>query len=548
MSFLQPSLTLKRVTSGALLIFALFCFGCSVDNPRSSRKEASSLVLSGTKPGVRLDPHLDAQWEVIYVLSAVYDTLVKSDENGDAQPSLARSWCISADGLRYTFNLRDDTTFHDGAKFDAAAVKFNIERILGLGPQSLKARSLLPEFQNIEIIDAYTIRFELAHPDSSFLYALSLPYLGMVSPEAVVKWGDQYHHHQAGTGPFQFVDYNVGEFYRLRRNKNNRWHDQPRDEDTGVAVEEVLWRFLPEPSTRSPALASGDIDIAFDLDPVDAEELEKSDNVSISRAYLSGQPAFWFINTERPPTDDIRVRQAILYGADMDAAVRAITRGYNPRAFGPVSAVTPSYSPELRSLYKHDPARARALLEAAGWVDDNGDGIREKNGQKLTIEMSMVTWGKSRIFSELLYSQLRSIGIDLKLEMMDFSVQMEAGRRSEKNMLFMGGSGHSAADSLKGYFHSDNVPSGFAWSKWIDSKLDGYLDQALLVTDPAARDALYQQAQIRIMEQALILPIYDYVLLVGVNERVDGLRWGIAGLAPNLDELSLEGAAVSNDR
>ncbi|WP_425409794.1 ABC transporter substrate-binding protein [Hyphococcus sp.] len=546
MGLLRAGPVSKAFKLSSVLASAIFAAACAGENDtQAERSEGTSLVLSGTKPGVRLDPHMDAQWEVIYVLSAVYDTLVETDENGETQPRLASAWRVSADGLSYTFDLRNDISFHDGAPFNAAAVKFNFDRIRKLGPQSLKARSLLPDFETVEIVSPFRIRFVLTQPDSSFLYSLSLPYLGMVSPQAAERWGDQYHHHQAGTGAFAFAEYNVGEFYRLQRNRDNQWQDETGKAVEKAIVEEVVWRFLPEPSTRSPALASGDIDIAFDLDPVDAEALESSENVFISRAYLSGQPAFWFINAERPPTDDIRVRQAILYGADMDAAVKAITRGYNPRAFGPLSAVTPGYSQELQSMYNHDPAKARALLEAAGWVDEDGDGVREKEGRRLTIEMSMVTWGKSRMFSELLYSQLRSIGIDLKLEMMDFSVQMEAGRRSEKNMLFMGGSGHSAADSLRGYFHSDNVPSGFAWSKFADPEIDAYLNEAVLVTDRAVRDDLYGKAQMRIMEQALILPIYDYVLLVGVNNRVEGLKWGIAGLAPNLDELALDQTAVS---
>ncbi|GAB4137342.1 MAG: ABC transporter substrate-binding protein [Sphingomonadales bacterium] len=528
------------------LLLGMAFGGCdSGQDGRSLDPGPARLVMSGTKPGVRLDPHMDAQWEVLYILSAVYETLVNTTADGKVIAGLATDWQVSPDGLNYVFKLKPDVFFHDGTRFDADAVKVNLQRILSLGPQSLKARSLLPPIQAIDAIDPTTIKIELQRPDSSFLYALSLPYLGMASPNALQRWGDRYHHHQAGTGPFAFVDYEVGNFYRLERRAGVADGSAVMASSGVRPVDEIIWRFLPEPSTRGPALISGDIDIAFDIDPVEAKALELSDGIAIAKAYLTGQPAFWFLNTAKPPTDDIRVRKAILHGADMQAAVDAVMQGYNPKAHGPLAAVTPGYAAEVEALYPHDPDRARALLAQAGWLDRDGDGIRERDGQPLRIALSMVSWGKSRIFSEVLFSQLRAIGIEVKLEMMDFSVQMQAGRQGEKNMLFMGGSGHSAADSLRGFFHSENTASGFAWSKWRDPVLDRYLDQAIIATNDQERDRLYRQAQIRIMEQALIVPIYDYVLLVGVNPRVQGLGWGTAGLAPNFAEIHIgSGKAV----
>ena len=165
-----------------------------------------SIVLSSNKPGVRLDPHIDVQWEVLYILSAVYDTLVYQDVDGSYVPGLAMDWKVADDGTSYIFHLREDVSFHDGSPFNAAAVKFNFERILSLGPRSLKARSLLPSLKSIEILDEYSIKVDLIEPNGFFLFGLSLPYLSMVSPMAVQKWGDEYHQHQSGTGPFMFED------------------------------------------------------------------------------------------------------------------------------------------------------------------------------------------------------------------------------------------------------------------------------------------------------------------------------------------------------
>jgi len=124
---------------------------------------------------------------------------------------------------------------------------------------------------------------------------------------------------------------------------------------------------------------------------------------------------------------------------------------------------------------------------------------------------------------------------------MDYGVQVEAGKRGRKNMLFMGGSGYSAFDTLKPFFHSDNSENGFAWAKHQDPKLDKLLDDAvLLADDEARRREMYEQAQMLIMREALILPIYDYALLIGVNARVKGLGWRSVGLVPTFYEMYLE--------
>jgi peptide/nickel transport system substrate-binding protein len=522
------------------LLFAslLLTTACGDNHATSSQKlNPDRLVLSSTKPGSRLDPHLDIQWEVLYVLSAVYDTLVFQDAQGNFVPGLASSWEISEDGLRYRLELREDVTFHDGSAFDAAAVKFNFERIRSLATSSLKASSLLASVESVALVDDYTIDINLSRPDGAFLFNISLPYIAMVSPQAAKKWGDNYHLHQSGTGPFMFSEYRPGDRYVLVRNPEYRWAPSVYDHSGPAKLHEIEWRFLPEPSSRAPALEAGDVDVAFDLVPTNLERVLASPRHTVSTAYLTGQPAYWFLNTRLPPTDEIEVRKALLYASDMAAGTSAITRSVAPPAHGPLSRVTPEYAPELDLLYPHDPDRAKALLQDAGWIDQDGDGIRERDGRRLVLTLSMVSWGQSIPFSVLLQAQLREVGIDVQMEAMAHAVQIEAGQSGRKNILFTGSSGYSAADSLKPFFHSDNVEHGFAFSKFSDPEIDHLLDQAAITLDSAERDALYQRAQMRIMEQALILPIYDYALLIGVDRRIAGLEWRSMGLVPTFYQM-----------
>jgi peptide/nickel transport system substrate-binding protein len=454
---------------------------------------------------------------------------------------------LSPDGKTYTFHLRSDVAFHDGSAFDAAAVKFNFERILALGPRSLKARPLLATLDSVEVLDKYTVALHLQQPDGFLLFNLSLPYLAMVSPTAVQRWGDEYHLHQSGTGPFMFKEYVAGDHYTLVRNTSYRWAPSIYGRHAQPYLREIEWRFLPEAATRAPALEAGDVQVAFDLVPTDAGRILRAPNLRLEHALLTGQSAFWFMNTQLAPTDDIRVRQAILYGVNIAAGVKAIMRAQNPVAHGPLSAVTPEYATELNDLYGYDPVRANALLDAAGWSEKNRAGIRTKNGAPLQLLVSMQAWGQSQPFSVLLQAQLRALGIDVKLEMMDYATQVAAGRQGRKNLLFMGSSGFSAADSLRPYFHSTNATDGFAWSKFRDPQLDALLDRGPTELDPLVRTALYKEAQQRIMQQALIVPIYDFSVLIGSDARIRGLGWRSVGLIPTLYDVRFAAGAAPQE-
>jgi peptide/nickel transport system substrate-binding protein len=126
------------------------------------------------------------------------------------------------------------------------------------------------------------------------------------------------------------------------------------------------------------------------------------------------------------------------------------------------------------------------------------------------------------------------------MEQMTWPGQMEVGISGERNMTVMGGSGFFASDALAGFFHSSNAESGFNWSKIKDPKLDALLDEASQTTDPEQRKELYGQAQEFIMEQALILPVYDYTVLSGLDANVAGLHWSSIGLVPLLNDIYIE--------
>ena len=499
------------------------------------------VVLGTNKFPSGMDPHREVAWEILYVLSAVYDTLVYQNEAGEFVPGLATSWDVSDDGQTYTFQLREGVTFHDGTPFNAEAAKYNFDRMVAPDTRSQKAAGLLGPYESSEVIDEYTIQVNLSESYSPLLEGLSLTYTGMASPTAIEEWGEEYQLHQVGTGPFIFQEYNPESHLTLVANPDYAWGPEIFENQGTPYLEEVRWIFLPESASRLPALEAGDVDIALSFPPSDANQLLSQPDLDLRITNLIGQPLYWFMNVERSPTDDIRVRQALLHGLDRQTAVNIVLRGFYPVATGPLTAVTTDYNPAVADVYPYDLERANALLEEAGWVDSDGDGIRERDGQPLTIDMVLQSWGEIAPLGEVLQAQMRELGIQVEAELLSWPAQLEVGTSGEANMTVMGGSGFFADDSLRGFFHSDNIENGFSWSRLRSDELDGLLEAGARATNPEERKEIYDQVQTLIMDEALILPVYDYVFMTGFNTRVKDVKWSRTGLVPYLNDAYVDG-------
>ena len=508
-----------------------------VEVPAEPAAKSGTLVIAANKFPSGFEPHVNVAWESLYIMSAVYDTLVYMDpETGNIVPGLATSWEVSDDGTTYTFHLRDDVTFHDGTPFNAEAVKFNLDRMVNPETKSQKAGSLLGPYESSEVIDEYTVQVNLSESYSFLLEGLSLNYTAMYSPAAVEQWGADYAIHQVGTGPFMIKEVEVDDHITLVPNPDYNWAPEFFENQGPPYLEEITWIFLPEPATQLPALEAGDADITLSFPPSDSGQLLSQGNLDLRITNLVGQPLYWFMNVEKSPTDDIRVRKAILYGTDRETAINIVLRGMYPVANGPMTAASAEYNPEVEGMYPYDPEAAKALLEEAGWTDSDGDGIRDKDGEPLTISMILQGWGFIGPLGEVLQAQLREIGINVEAEQLSFPAQMEAAGSGERNMAVMGGSGFFSDDTLSGFFHSSNADGGFNWSKVRDPELDAMLDQGAQTLDPEARQEIYNQVQMKIMEDALILPVYDYVFITGLNDRVQGIVWDRTGLVPYFNE------------
>jgi peptide/nickel transport system substrate-binding protein len=509
--------------------------------PGEPPQVGGKLVYGLTLSPSGIDPHVNASAELGIPLTSVYDTLVYRAINptqgtgSQFVPGLASSWEVSSDGLTYTFQLRRDVTFHDGTPFNAEAVRANIERVTNPDIQSQKAIFLLGPFESVEVIDEYAVALHLSTPYAPLLDGLAQVYLGMASPTALTKWGPDYQLHQIGTGPFKFVEYVPNGYLTLVRNDDYNWGPSIYDHPGPAYLDEIEFRFFTDPAGRALALEAGDADVMGELPPFDVARLRADNRFALMPIAIPGQPLGLMLNTQQPPLDDIRVRQALLFATDRVAIVQTIFSSESPAATGPLTAATFGYAPSLADRYPYNPDEAQALLEEAGWIDSDDDGSRDKAGLPLTLDAVLMTWGSVPEVAQLIQSQWAKVGITLDTQTLTYPAALQAAREGDYHIIPQNFSG-SDPDLLWAYYHSGE---SFNWSKISDSALDDLLDEARSTHDPAQRAELYEQAQQRIMELALLVPIRDPVNLNATNTRVRNLDFDAHGWFPLLHDVYL---------
>ncbi len=520
----------------------LIMTGCAGAPAAESQAQARNRIVYGlTLEPSGFDPHINASSELGIPLRSVYDTLVYRDPNDKRFVSgLAAAWEISPDGLVYTFMLRQGVMFHDGTPFNAAAVGANLDRITNPDNASQKAVFMLGTYTRYEIVDDYTIRVVLSEPYSPLLDSLSQVYLGIASPTALSAYSNErYQFHQVGTGPFRFVEYLPGDRLVIRRNADYTWMPSFYQPVNDLSVDEVEFRFFSDPPTRAIALESGDAQIMGELLPIDARALSNNIDIQILPVTIAGQPLQFMFNTARAPTDNLLVRQALLFATNRDLIVDGIYQDFSPVAWGALAAITPFYNDQVVGAYTYDTVQARLLMEQAGYIDADNNSFYDAVDGDLTVTLIVPSWGLIPEVAQLIQDQWRIIGVRAVLDSAPSrTMVVEKVNEGAYNLVAFYSFGNDAS-LLNDYFRGDG---SLNWTGYQSSDLDNLLIDATRQSDPNGRAAGYGQVQRLLLEQALILPIRDYVNLNGARAEIQGLTYDAYGWNPLLHNVTLSPA------
>ena len=426
-------------------------------------------------------------------LYAIHDALVKPMPGAPMAPSLAESWTASRDGLVYEFVLRKGIRFHNDDPVTADDVKFSFERYKGAGAATLKAR-----VAGVDVVNAQRVRFRLKQPWPDFMTFYGTPATGaswIVPKKYVERVGDDgFKKAPVGAGPYRFVSFTPGIELVLEAS-DSYWRKAP-------AVKRLIFKGVPEETTRLAMLKRGEADIAYSIRGVLAQELKRAQGLTLKPTF----PTFteWVTFTEqwdpKSPWADRRVRLAANLAVDRAAINEAEYLGFAKVSSSLIPRDFEFYWPA--PPYGHDPARARQLLAEAGYP--KGFDAGEISSDNVYVP-------------EAIANDLQAVSIRVKLRPLERAAFYKADQEKKlKNLVRVGSAAAgNAATRIEAFVITDGIRS---YGGYPD--IDGLFREQAGEPDPKKRQALVQKIQQLMHERAMFLPVIEPALLNGVGPRV----------------------------
>ena len=452
-----------------------------------------------------LDPSLARSFVGRVVFAALCDKLFDIDEKLAIVPQLATAYEWSADSKTLTLKLRPGVSFHDGEKFDAAAVKFNIERHKTL-PGSNRRGELAP-VASVDVVDAATVRLTLSAPFSPMLAQLADRAGMMVSPKAALAAGDKFGARPICSGPFKFVE-RIAQDRMVFERFAQYWNKD------AIHFDKVVYTPIPDATVRLANLRSGQLDFIERVASSDMEKLQADKKLKTSRITEIGYQGIT-INTgkseqaqKNPLGRDARVREAFELALDRQGLVQVVMD--NEAIVGNQwVAPTNAYYAKSLPVPKRDIARAKALLKEAGVPNPSFTLVAPttSDAQRLALVVQAMT---------------REAGFDVKIQAAEFATSLNMADKGEFEAYVLAWSGRADPDGNLFSFHGCKQPLNYAG--YCDAETDKLLNQSRSLRDPAERKKVFEQITARVLKQRPIVYLYHRNWLWAYSTKLAGVR------------------------
>ncbi|MFC2105608.1 ABC transporter substrate-binding protein [Candidatus Bipolaricaulota bacterium] len=479
-----------------------------------------------------LDPHVTNFTQVWWMLNIWTDTLVRQDDDGSFSRGLAESWEAQDSGKTWIFYLREGVTFHDGTPWNADAMIANIDRVLDPETKSKQFADIFADIASYEAVDAMTVKLVYTTPKATLLQMMAASVAGWISPTAFNNPDNTEPHELfVGTGPWVLKREIRGQQIEWSANPDYTWGPDFAEHQGAPYIENIVFSFIIEDETRLTALLTGETDFIVEVPTTQVEILQSNPNFYVILKSRPGAAQQHHFNTLIPPTNELAVRQACIYATDQEAIVKAAFQGVHPAAYGLLMPAAPYYNSDINYMYPYNPDKARELLESAGWVDTNGDGVREKNGMDLEIEFVSFPGFMAEGPAEMVQAFYAEVGIKYNITVTTGSEMMSSCAAccpGEWNCCVVGSSGIDTIDRLYRFAHSDMIGTS-NYVKYEDAELDRLIDVCRTTTDEAEREAAAKLVQVIWNTNALSNPLFAIANVFGVSNRIEGIRVEIGG-------------------
>ncbi|MFB5188834.1 ABC transporter substrate-binding protein [Alicyclobacillus fastidiosus] len=433
----------------------------------SSTSQTGTLSVGLQADPATLDPALSSALVDRQVMANIYDTLFALTPDGKIVPDLVKTYEVSQDGKTYTFHLQTGVKFQDGTPFNAAAVKFNIER--DLAPTSAR-NSEINVIQSVDTPDDNTVVLHLKSPYSPLLGVFTDRAGMMVSPTAVKKEGANYPNHPVGTGPFSFQSRVKGDHITLTANKDY-WKGAPK-------IQQVTFKAFTDPNVELTNLESGAIQLADQVPAQQLSTLKQNSNYVVSNTAGLGYQGI-YLNTTQAPFNNQYLREAVDAAIDRQTIVNVVFKGEASPAWGPFSPESPVYNAKQDTPPAVNDSEVKKLLSEGG--DPNG----------FTFTLQTANSPVSTETAQIIQSMLQKYNIKMNIQQLEFGTLLSNNTNHAFQASALGWSGRIDPDqNAYQFWHTDGSENG---SNFSDPTVDKLLEKARTQANMSQRAQTYSQ-------------------------------------------------------
>lgn len=483
----------KSLSLGITLLCAVAAHAVHAASPEKT------LVYGVGSDILSLDPANHASNATAAVLINIFDQLIATDFTSgtlEFRPSLAEKWQQTSP-TTWVFDLRQDVKWHNGDPFTAEDVKFTVERTQG--DKKLRSSSKFASIKSVKVLSPYRIEVETNGPDALLLHRFVGNGPNIIPKKAFEAAGsaEKFFANPVGTGPYKLVAWDKADRVTVEAN-GNWWGGKPK-------WESVVFRALPEVSTRVSELLTGGIDIATAVPPEDFDRINANPSTGTANSNIARNCMLAVRTSPEWKTGDVRVREAIDIAIDRDVLVKDVLSGLALPTRGFFPPEIPGSNHELDRDYRYDPERARKLLAEAGFPD----------GFEIELATSSGRFLKDKEVAEVVAGYLEDIGLRVKLQVLDWTVYKDRQLADKFGELYFRCMG-SYTDASS--FFNRNWDEHH---KWNSAGFKAAADKGRVETDDEKRDALAREVQAIVADERSQIGLYFPKASYGYNKRLD---------------------------
>lgn len=529
-----------------LSLLMVLILGVLLSSCQQQQDETTRIVIAIPSDAESLNPLFSFSFQEVNISEILYLSLVQHEWDQDAgdlksSPMIAKSWVWSDDSSSITFELRDDIKWRDGQKLTSNDVVFSFDLYSDPDVQSrfygtfekffTESNQHIDMVKTFEVTGPYQFKINFKPGSNPVLVDIDIP----VIPEHVFSRMDRKEifttekgHDTITSGPFYLKKWEKNQSLVLRRNENSFLND-PGNPD------EIIFKIIPNYNSRITQLKNGSIDFTDGIKPDQVDELTKNGNFHIEpvkgreydyAAWNNIDPDLYSVSGKikaHKLFGNVIVRKALTYAINRDEILSGYLGGYGDAATGPVAPIFKDYYNDLKPA-EYNPAKARDMLLAEGWKDDDKNGILEKDGEEFSFILNYAAGNLRREYAAtIIRSNLKSIGIDVKTEPMEAGIFFEKMFNRELNA-WLGGWSVPIPLNLTPYWGSDFNKSSLNLSGYIDTEVDMLLNKISSSKSKEEKSTYYKKIQEIINNDSPVTFLYWIDNITAYNKRLEEVK------------------------